>query len=262
MTAPTSKQIALPSGLSADVLSKGNGAPLVFLHGVLGRSWSPFLDDLAERHTVYAPLHPGSADPEELNSFDGLSDLALFYDDLFRALNLAAPVVIGHSFGGMIAAELAGYFPERISKLILIDALGLWIDETPIGDLSGTNPINWGKLLFADPASATAIGTLMPPEDAAARADFMVSRMLSVAAASHFIWPIPDRNLRRRLYRIKAPTLLLWGAQDAYVPPVYAKEFANGIQGSRIAIIESAGHFPYLENREATTKQVLSFVAG
>ena len=254
------RRVALPSGLRADVVIKGSGDPLVFLHGGLGLTWDPFLEGLAERYTVYAPLHPGALEPDDLLCLDSFSDLVLYYDDLLRELGVDAAMLVGHSFGGMMAAEFAAYLPERVSKLVLIDPLGLWLDEAPIGDFSGTPSSRWGELLFADPTSPAALGLLAPPGDPDKKSEFMVQRMMTVASASHFIWAIPERGLRQRLYRISAPTLLVWGAQDAYVPAAYAQEFARGIRNSRVAILEGSGHFPQLECEELTRKEVLDFL--
>src|SRR5262245_51977934 len=135
MTAPKSRKVALASGLNADLLVKGEGEPLIFLHPSQGRLWSSFLDGLAEHHQVIAPLTPGSEDEAELMKFDSFADLAIFYDDLLRALDIDSAVVVGHGFGGMAAAEFAAHFPERVSKLVLIGAFGLWIDDQPVYDI-------------------------------------------------------------------------------------------------------------------------------
>ena len=82
------RQFDLPSGVPADVLIAGSGPALLFLHDHLGREWNGFLDALAENHTVYAPRHPGSDEPDELQLLDGFADLALYYDDLLNALEL------------------------------------------------------------------------------------------------------------------------------------------------------------------------------
>ena len=86
----------------------GNGAPVVFLHGAGGPAWDPFLDDLAEHFTVYAPSLPGTeGDPDAVREIRGLWELMLHYYEVFDQLGLDSPAVIGHSFGGMLAAELA-----------------------------------------------------------------------------------------------------------------------------------------------------------
>src|SRR5689334_24911194 len=86
----------------------GSGPPLVFLHGAGGLIWDEFLTRLAEHHTVYAPEHPGTSigDPDAIQSIDNVWDLVVYYYELFDALGLRSPIVVGQSFGGMMAAEL------------------------------------------------------------------------------------------------------------------------------------------------------------
>jgi pimeloyl-ACP methyl ester carboxylesterase len=253
---PKTQLIALASGLEADILVKGDGPPLLFLHPAQGRTWSPFLDGLAERYTVYAPLTPGSIEPDDLVSFDGFSDLALYYDDLMRALGIDQAVVVGHSFGGMAAAEFAAYYPDRVSALVLIGAQGLWIDETPVADIHTTHPSKLAGLLFMDPEGAAAKSVLgkPTPED-------RLYYQLALGAATHFYWPIPDRDLKRRLYRIDAPTLLVWGSEDRVTPPVYADAFTAKIKGARKILIDGAGHFPHLEQPKEVLKAIESFAS-
>src|SRR2546421_316445 len=82
-----------------------------------------FHDTLARDFTVYAPDHPGTSDgdPESHRSLDDMWDLALFYDELFDKLALDKPALVGHSFGGMVAGDIAANFPKRVGKLVLID---------------------------------------------------------------------------------------------------------------------------------------------
>jgi pimeloyl-ACP methyl ester carboxylesterase len=253
--------LKLRSGLTANVLKKGRGAPLVFFHSHVGRTWDAFLDTLAESFTVYAPRHPGSENEAELMQLDAISDLVLYYDDLFAALSIENPVLVGHSFGGMVAAEYAAYFNTKVRKLVLLDALGLWVDATPVADINGMAERKIPALLFADASGSAAVDLLAMPTDPVAMAKTIVERVSTRAAVSHFIWPIPDRDLRRRLYRIAAPTLVVWGDSDRYVPPLYADEFVAGIAGAAKVIIRDAGHFPQSEKVAETSRAVLGFIA-
>ena len=167
-------QLTLGSGLPADVMTGGSGPALLYLHNHLGRDWDAFLDALAETHTVYAPRHPGSDEPDELLSLDGFPDLALYYDDLLNALDIDSAVVVGHGFGGMAAAEFAAHCPARVDRLVLIDSLGLWLDETPIDDISSLPADRVAGMLSGSAAVAEAL--LAQPEDPAAIPDFMVGR--------------------------------------------------------------------------------------
>ena len=252
-----SRQLTLASGLPADVLVAGSGPALLFLHNHLGRDWDAFLERLAQTHTVYAPRHPGSDEPEELLQLDAFSDLALYYDDLCAALEIDSALIVGHSFGAMVAAEFAALFPQRVAKLVLIDALGLWLDETPIADISALPAHKVAAMLSGSSEVSEAL--LAQPEDATAIPAFMVKRFLAQAAVSHFIWPIPDRDLSRRLYRISMPTLVLWGDQDAYIPPRYADEFLAGLPNAQKAMIAGAGHMPHLEKTDEVVGVIVEF---
>jgi pimeloyl-ACP methyl ester carboxylesterase len=257
---PELLQLTLASGLEADVLRKGSGEPIVFFHGRLGRVWDGYLDTLAETHCVYAPLHPGSQDADELLQLDAISDLVLYYDDVIRALEIERPALVGHCFGGMVAAEYAAYFPDRVRKLVLLGALGLWRDDVPVADLDSLNPDRVPGTLVRDPSSAAVAALFSMPDDPAALGEAMVARVSMTAAVNHFIWPIPDRDLRRRLYRVTAPALLVWGRDDAYVPLVYATEFSEQLRNAEICVVDNAGHFPQVEQVGVTSAQTLEFL--
>lgn len=235
---------------------------MVFLHGRLGRYWGDFLDGLAQSFEVIAPLHPGVKDEADLTVFDSVHDLVLFYDDLFNALGLDRPTLMGHSFGGMVASEYAAHFPDKVEKLVLIDALGLWRDETPVTAIDSVPPGQVPAVLFADPAQERVQTMLAVPEDPAAQAATMLERMSTVAATNHFIWPIPDRNLERRLHRMVCPTLLVWGEKDAYVPPSYAQLFEATISNAESVTLIGAGHHPHVEAPDLALSSVGQFLAG
>ncbi|MFC5994420.1 alpha/beta fold hydrolase [Pseudonocardia hispaniensis] len=242
--------------IRARVLVAGTGDPVLFLHGAGGLFWDPFLDALAAEHTVYAVEHPGAADSEALTQLPGIWELVLFYDELLDVLGLDAVQVVGHSFGGMVAAELAANSPRRITRLVLIAPIGFWRDDTPIPDIAGIPAETLPGLVLADPASPLA-ATLTPPADDPQALFEAAMRMASIL---HFIWPIPEKGLARRIHRVTAPTLLIWGAQDRLVDPVYADEFSSRLRDSRLEIIQGAGHLPQLEAPDAVRAHVLGFL--
>ncbi len=261
MTTATGQSVELPGGFAPNpVLIKGEGAPVVYLHGPFGQEWDGFLDDLAAHRRVYAPAHPGSEETDDLEHLDGLSDLVLYYDDLFDRLGLERFDLVGHSFGGMVAAEYAATFRDRVNKLVLIDAMGLWRDDVPVGDHLLVSPEKLVKLLFNDPSKPEVAAKLAMPTDHDAMNAALVQRFGALASTSHFIHPIPERGLKRRLPRIKAETLVLWGAQDALVPAVYAAEFAALIPNARIQMIEQAGHVPQIEQRGLVSEHLAKFL--
>jgi len=247
------------------VKTAGSGPPVVFLHGAYGLQWDPFLDNLSQSHTVYAPEHPGTTPgaPDALKPLDNLWDLVLYYYELFDELGLDSPAVIGHSFGGMVAAEIAATNPERVSKLILIDPIGLWRDDQPIRNWMTTSFGDLPKYLFADQnlplaqmMAAAARMTNLTDE----QMDMQIQIMWSAACTGKFVWPIPDKGLKKRIHRIQAPTLIVWGRQDGIALPVYADEFAGRIKNSRVELIDNAGHVPQMEQLEMVSKLVEEFM--
>ena len=235
--------------IAVNVKTAGSGPPVVFLHAAGGLVWDAFLDLLAEEYTVYAPEHPGTTagDPDAIKPIDDLWDLVLLYYEVFDQLGLDRPAVVGSSFGGMVGAELAATEPNRVSKLVLIAPLGLWRDDAPIPNWMIMTPEELSQLIFHDPDGAVARQLLMPSEDEDERIEAWLSLTWSYACTGKFVWPIPDKGLRKRIHRIAAPTLLVWGKSDRLVPPLYAEDFARRIEGSVVEIVGRTGHLPHLE---------------
>lgn len=117
------------------VVDGGTGSNLIYLHGEDGfTEWTPVLDQLAQHFHVYAPSHPGVGGSQGLEHLDDLWDLVLFYEELMDALGIDRAHVIGHGYGGLLAAELAAHRPDRVSRLVLVNSLGLWLESDPVTD--------------------------------------------------------------------------------------------------------------------------------
>lgn len=255
------QSIELGRGLQPNVmLVKGEGRPLVYLHGLSGQQWDAFQDGLSQGRKVLAPASAGSDEPDELKAFDTVHDLVLYYDDLFRQLGLVQFDLVGHSFGGMVAAEYAAHFPERVGKLVLIAPLGLWRDDAPVENFTYQTPENQTRLLLGDPDGADVQAYMALPDEQPARNKEVVRRITSMASMLHFIWPIPERGLSKRLYRVKAPTLMVWGEEDKVVPPVYARDFAAALGDARLHVVPGAGHAPQFTKTAAVLDTVLGFL--
>lgn len=246
------------------VLVGGEGPPLLYLHAVLGLTWDPFLDSLAEHHTVYAPYLPGTApgDPDAHKAIEDISDLTLVYDEICTALGLDSVAVVGHSFGGMLAAELAATFPTRVNKLVLLCPIGLW-NETR----AWTNPYllelpELAAKVFADPTGPVATAALAMPADPAEAAEAMIAIHWAMGVAGKYWWPIPDRGLSKRIHRIAAPTLVVWGEQDGLIDPAYAQDFATLIKNCKAEVLANASHVPQLERFDVVPGMVEQFLNG
>jgi pimeloyl-ACP methyl ester carboxylesterase len=239
------------------VLTAGDGPPVVFLHGAGGLVWDPLLEAVALRHRVIAPEHPGSGDSQGVEHLEDLLDLVLYYGELFDALDLGATPLIGHSFGGMVAAEIAALNPDRVPRLVLIAPIGLWLDDHPVPDISTITPGQLPSMLLADPDGPAAAALAVPD---AGDPEALFRAAMGMASVLQFIWPLPDKGLSRRLYRVKAPTLLIWGRQDRLVDPAYGAAFASAINQARLELIEGAGHLPQIEKAAEVASLVNDFL--
>jgi pimeloyl-ACP methyl ester carboxylesterase len=166
-------------------------------------------------------------------------------------------VLVGHSMGGMIAAEMAAVQPNDVSRLALIAPAGLWDDDHPIPDLFSTLPYEMPALLFHDEAAGAAIMTAgRNVEDPNFLQTYLVANARQLGMAGRILFPIPERGLASRLYRIKAKTVLIWGDSDKLIPPVYAHAFKKGIKGAELVSIPEAGHMVTVEKTEAVVEAV------
>jgi pimeloyl-ACP methyl ester carboxylesterase len=261
MPASSERTLNLWDGkIKARVKIAGQGPALVYLHSGYGLIWDQSLDELANDFTIYAPEHPGTSegDPNAISHLDNLWDLVLYYYEMFDQLGLGAPAVVGHSFGGMVAAELAATNPARVGKLVLINSLGLWRDDTPIKNYMVTPQSELDALFFHDTSHPARKLVFMNPEEP----DSIIRVTWALACTGKFIWPIPDKGLRKRTHRISAPTLIIWGRNDGLVKPVYAEEFRKLIRGARIEFVNNAAHMAPLEQPAAVAKLVHDFVKG
>ncbi len=239
----------------------GAGDPLLYLHGSGGLERGRYLDLLAEKFTVYAPLHPGFGASAGGERIEDIIDLALYYHDLMDELGIDSAHVVGHSLGGMLAAELAALCPHRVRRLVLVNAVGLWRDDEPVLDFFTLPPDQLLPLVWHDPQSDALKEAYNVPDDMEARVEALFQRMQALASASKFLWPIPDKGLRRRIHRIQSPTLIVWGESDRLVAASYAEDFRSQIKDSRVVVLPECGHFPMFEKRDEFLDLVTEFLS-
>jgi len=249
-------------GTRCHVLEGGSGAPLVFLHGAGGLLRdNPFLDRLAQRYHVFAPEWPGYGESTGEELLEDMLDFTLHGWDLVDALGLRQPHLVGHSMGAMIAAEMACVAPHEVGKLVLVSAAGLWMDEHPIPDIFSMLPYEIAQVLFADPASGAVLltgGADLSNMDALR--EFYLGTQRRLAMAGKILFPIPNRRLSKRLYRLTAPTLVLWGASDRLIVPAYAERWKALLPDARVQVIDGAAHMLPYEQPEAFAGAVAGFL--
>jgi len=256
------RTIATKRGAAVRVLEGGRGKPLVFLHGAGGFfAENPFLDRLAERYHVFAPELPGYGDSRGEELLDDMLDFTLHGWDVVAALGVERPHLVGHSMGGMIAAEMAALCPRDVEKLVLVASAGLWIPEHPIPDLFAMLPFEYARLLFHDPDKGAALLTGgFDFSNLDALADFYIANSRRMAMAAKILFPIPNRRLSKRLYRVTAETLVVWGKSDQLTPPVYGERFRDAIAGARLVVLDEAGHMVPYEQPEMLVSVVGGFL--
>jgi pimeloyl-ACP methyl ester carboxylesterase len=251
--------------IETEVEISGNGPPLVYLHGPWGLAPDrAFAARLAAQNTVYAPKFPGTSrgDTEAAHALDNWLDLVVYYAELFDALKLAAPALAGHSFGGLLAAEIAASSPKSVGRLALIDPVGLWLDDHPVQNWMVLPSKTRRSVLFADPDSEVAKHFFDPAPDDADRVEIQAQFIWSQACTGKFVWPLPDKGLKKHIHRVSAPTLIVWGKADGIVAPAYADEFAKRIAGAQVAMLDGAGHMPHFEQALGVAKLVGEFLRG
>lgn len=239
--------------------SGGTGAPLLYLHGFEQHPGaSGFLTRLCENFEVKAPELPGYGGGAGLDTLRDVLDVSLLQRRLIEDWGRGPVDVIGHSLGGMFAAELAAIAPHLVRRLVLVDAYGLWRDDAPLPDPFVMMPDALARAKWHDPARAGGEPSAFDPARDGSAATF---RSVNLAAATKFLWPIPDRGLRRRTPYIQSPTLVVHGASDGLIPPAYGEALADLIPGARFKLLEKAGHLPMVEAEDAFLAHVRDFLS-
>jgi pimeloyl-ACP methyl ester carboxylesterase len=240
------------------LLRAGSGPPLLFLHAAGGGGWTPFLGNLAQHFEVLAPDHPGFDESEQTEEMEGVDDLVYHYLRLLDALGIEKATVVGASLGGWIAAELAVHSPERVERLVLMSPAGLRMPEAPPADLFIVPVDRLVETLFHDPAAAAGFIPAEPTVDDIIRAYH------NNTAFARYAWKpfLNDPKLERRLYRITAPTLVLWPDDDKVIPRAHAERYAERIADARLEVVADCGHAMYGEKPEEFTAAVLAFTNG
>jgi pimeloyl-ACP methyl ester carboxylesterase len=256
------RMVDTAKGTRCRVLEGGSGAPLVFFHGAAGLlADNPFLDGLARRYHVFAPEWPGYGESTGEELLEDMLDFALHGWDLVDALGVRRPHVVGHSMGGMIAAEMACLAPRDLTKLVLVSAAGLWLPEHPVPDIFAMLPHEIADVLFADAQAGQALLTGGADlSDIEALKDFYIVTQRRLGMAGKILFPIPNRRVAKRLYRLSAETLVLWGATDRLIVPAYAAQWKALIPGARVEMVEGAGHMLPYEQPDAFVAAVARFL--
>lgn len=241
----------------------GSGRPIVFLHGFFGdhRHWRHQLE-LADDHMLIAWDTPGcggsSVPPDRFR----MPDYADLLAEFIGRLDLDQPHLVGNSFGGTLALQLAIQHPETIRSVVGIDTYAGW---------SGS----FTPAVVAERLKASLPDLELPPEQVASKwitgfvtpgAPATIKEELRSIITDFnpggmrlMIRSLAEADLREDLAEVRLPTLLIWGAQDVRSPLAVARELQARLVGSRLVILEGAGHLPQVEAADRVNAELRSF---
>jgi len=256
MADPTSTKISV-RGCNIGLMRGGAGRPLLILHGASGAgTWLPYMADLATRHDVIVPEHPGFGSSDTPDWLDTIPDLASFYLDFLDRLDLDNVDLVGHSIGGWIAAELAVRNTRRLASLTLIAAAGIHVKGVAQIDPFLRTDEQRIRDFFHDQKRANEmVARLLKPE-------LEDTNLKNRTTTAKLVWQPRgyDPHLHKWLHRINVPTLLVWGANDRLFPKDYAFAYQSLIPGSSVTIIPECGHVPQVEQRTAFVAALEGFL--
>jgi pimeloyl-ACP methyl ester carboxylesterase len=247
-------QLTLEGPVELTVQDRDRTRPFLLLHGGGGAAtMAGFADLLAERtHSrVLLPIHPGFGGTPKADGLTSVTDLARLYVDLLDELDLTDVTVVGNSFGGWLAAEIALQHSPRVSGAVIVDGVGIEVEGQPITDVKGLSPTDLRALSFHDPSKAPVPpgGGTGPSPDILALISYAGPAML-------------DTTLAKRLGDIDIPVHVLWGESDGIAGPEYGKAFAAAIPGSSFTLIPRTGHLPQVETPEELLGAILDLGAS
>jgi pimeloyl-ACP methyl ester carboxylesterase len=239
--------------LSVD--DRGHGQPFLLLHGGAGpQSVLPFAERFAAGKDVrvITPTHPGFRGTTRPAGLESIAKLAALYEKLLAALDVVDVTVIGNSIGGWIAAELALLRSSRVSRNVLIDAVGIEVPGHPVADAFSLSLEQIMQRSFHDPAPFLVDPTTLPEPARAVMAGNQA------ALAAYTKGTMSDPGLMGRLRELELPTLVLWGDSDRIADLDYGRVYAAAIPLARFHVLAGTGHMPQLE----TPDQVVQAIGG
>jgi pimeloyl-ACP methyl ester carboxylesterase len=248
----------------------GSGRALVYLHSANGEGDGLLLLDLlAERYDVVAPMFPGFGDSEGLDQIDDMEDATFHLLDLFERVGVERPILVGSSLGGWMAAELATRYPGRVERLILVNPAGLYLEGAEIKDIFGRKVEEMVPDLYYDQQHPMAqlmlqFAALAADRDAELPFEMVKPVFQTMAATAKLGWDpyLHNPKLRKRLWRISAPTLVVRGVADTLIPEAHARTYAAEIPGARYQEIGQAAHMVMIERPDALASAIAEFASA
>lgn len=229
-------ETTLAAGFTVPVRQAGEGKPVLVLHGGAGQPGiTTTIEHFARDSFVLAPTHPGWHGVPRPDQVRSVADLATGYRALLEQHELSDVTVIGTSFGGWVAAELALQdHDRRIGRLVLIGAIGPRIDGQPV-----------------------QVPAVSPPGQPAGPGGAGIAALLYYAGDR-----LEDPGLLARMARLRLPALLVWGSDDAVVTPEFGRRYAESLVSGTFVLVDDAGHLPMLQAPSRTFGAIDDFLAA
>ncbi|HEY7350945.1 MAG TPA: alpha/beta hydrolase [Ktedonobacterales bacterium] len=267
MTSPTSDTAVSRERIERTITVRGiethlfeggspTAPPLLYLHGTsLGNLWLEYHQRLAQRFHLIAPDIPGFGLTPRPDWMRDMSDYILYFRDLLDTLELKQAIFVGHSLGGWMAVEVAIWFPEHVSKLVLSNAAGIRVKGSPTANLFAMNPQELFATVFDDPSAGAP---LIPAE---MNFDYIIDQFRQRTTLASLAWnPHYDPKLERRLERVQCPTLILWGETDRLIPAAYGERYQQLIPEAKLITLRGTGHMPMFEKPAEWSEQITTFL--
>src|SRR5262249_7025476 len=237
----------------------GSGEPLVYLHGSNGvPAIQPFMETLSGRFDVIVPEHPGFGGSDEPDWLENMHDLAYFYLDFLKRLDLRGVHLVGSSLGGWLALEIAVRDTSRLESLLLVGPAGISVPGMTPADTFLWSPEELTRNLFFDAAIADKILAQPPTPE---QIDVSLKNRHTVARLG---WE-PGMHgpfLRKWLHRIDVPVKIVWGENDRLLPVAYAREFHKLMPKASVEVVPRCGHLPQAEKPDAFCDLMFRFLEG
>lgn len=266
--APASRQVEV-FGQKINYVEVGAGPNVILLHGLGGdaTNWMMTVPALAKNYHVWVPDQIGFGQSDKPLINYRVSTLVEFLNGFCKKLGIEKATLVGNSLGGWTAAAFAIAYPDKVDKLVLVDA-------------AGYSPERWGgpkldrnQLMRLNPATPAALKESMKPvfHNQAILTDAFIEQAFAAKlkrgdgyTINQFIESVlrGEDLLDGKTKTIKAPTLVVWGKSDALTPLAIGEAFAKDIPGAQTAYIDNCGHVPQLECAGAFNSALLKFLAG
>ena len=246
------------NGTTLEMVEHGAGRPLLFLHPGIGiDANAPVLGLLSRGGRLLAPSHPGFGTSQLPKGTTTVDDVSYFYLDLLESLDLRDTIVVGIGLGAWIAAEIAVKSTERLSRLVMANAIGIKVgnrETRDIVDIWSIMPQQFDELAYFDPNAGKRDYKNLPDAES-----LITARNREATARLCWSPYMHNPKLKNRLHRIRIPTLFLWGTADRILSESYGRAYCAMIPGARFETVERAGHFPHIEQPDEFARRVLAF---